>query len=107
MLKDDVIKLYTINRTQDAYGRWMETTPTKREIYAQVTSISRSEFFDAGRNGLNPAYRFDVFAGDYQGETVIEYHGATYSVYRTFENDDYIELYVERKGGTDGKGNTT
>lgn len=107
MLKDDVIKLYTINRTQDAYGRWMEVTPTKREVYAQVTSISRSEFFDAGRNGLNPAWRFNVFAGDYQGETVVEYRGATYSVYRTFENDDYIELYVERKGGTDGKGNTT
>lgn len=63
--------------------------------------------FEAGRNGLNPEWRFNVFAGDYQGETVVEYHGATYSIYRTYENDDYIELYVERKGGTDGKGNTT
>lgn len=103
MLKDDVIKLYTINRTQDAYGRWVEGTPTIREVYAQVTSISRSEFFDAGRNGMRPEWRFNVFTGDYQGETVVEYKGVTYSVYRTYENDDYIELYVEQKGGTDGK----
>lgn len=106
MQKDDVIKLITINRTQDAYGRWMEGTPTVREVFAKVTSISRSEFFDAGRQGLNPEYRFDVFAGDYQGETVIEYHGQTYAVYRVYEQGDYLELYVERKGGTDGKSYT-
>lgn len=106
MQKDDVIKLITINRTQDAYGRWIEGTPTVREVFAKVTSISRSEFFDAGRQGLNPEYRFDVFAGDYQGETVIEYHGQTYAVYRVYEPGDYMELYVERKGGTDGKSNT-
>ena len=72
-----------------------------------MLSISRREFFEAGRNGLNPEFRFDVFQGDYQGETVVEYHGATYSVYRTYESGDYMELYAERKGGTDGKRNTT
>ena len=38
------------------------------------------------------------------GETIVEYDGQTYSVYRSYEtDDDYIELYVERKGGTNGK----
>lgn len=103
MQKDDVIKLYTINRTQDAYGRWMEGNPTVKEVFARVKSISRSEFFDAGRQGLNPDLRFDIFTGDYNGETIIEYNGKTYAVYRTYENGDYMELYVERKGGADGK----
>ena len=103
MQKDDVIKLYTVNRTQDAYGRWMETTPTVREVFAKVKSISRSEFFNAGRQGLNPDLQFTVFTGDYNGETIIEYNGKTYAVYRTYEDGDYMELYVERKGGTDGK----
>jgi len=106
-MKDDVITLYREVRTQDEYGRWMEGTPVRREVYARVLSISRQEFFDAGQNGLKPAYRFDVFAGDYQGEAVVEYHGATYSIYRTYEAGDYMEMYAERKGGTDGKTNTT
>ena len=106
-MKDDVITLYKGVRTQDEYGRWIEGEPERREVYARVLSISRREFFEAGRNGLNPEFRFDVFQGDYQGEMVVEYHGATYSVYRTYESGDYMELYAERKGGTDGKRNTT
>ena len=98
-----MIKLYTINRTKDEYGRWMEGNPTVKEVFARIKSISRSEFFDAGRKGLNPDLRFDIFAADYNGETMIEYNGKTYAVYRTYENGDYMELYVERKGGTDGK----
>ena len=44
-----------------------------------------------------------MFAADYAGESVIEYEGKTYAVYRTYRTDaDYIELYVERKGGTNG-----
>ena len=38
------------------------------------------------------------------GETVCEYNGESFSIYRTYETDsDYIELYVERKGGTNGE----
>lgn len=102
-MKDDVITLYREVRTQDEYGRWMEGTPVRREVYARVLSVSRQEFFDGGQNGLKPEYRFDVFTGDYQGEVVVEYHGATYAIYRTYESGDYMELYAERKGGTDGK----
>jgi hypothetical protein len=42
-----------------------------------------------------------MFNGDYCGESIVEYEGYTYSVYRTFKRrTDTIELYVERKGGT-------
>ena len=44
-----------------------------------------------------------MFFGDYSGESVVEYNGGTYSVYRTYlRKTDIIELYVERKGGTNG-----
>ena len=68
-----------------------------------MDSVTRSEFYEAGRNGLNPEYRFTMFFGDYSGESVVEYNGDTYSVYRTYlRKTDIIELYVERKGGTNG-----
>ena len=47
---------------------------------------------------------FTVVAGDYSGESLCEYRGKTYSIYRTYINNaDYIELYVQREGGSNGK----
>jgi hypothetical protein len=44
-----------------------------------------------------------MFFGDYNGEKLLVYNGQTYSIYRTFQgNTDIVELYVERKGGTNG-----
>ena len=72
-----------------------------RQVFCQVDSVSREEFFEAGRNGLNPEYRFTMFAPDYQGEEVVEYNGLRYGIYRTYQpRTDIIELYVQRKGGT-------
>lgn len=102
MDRSDVIDLITISQTQDEYGVWNETY-TSRQVFCQVDSIRQSEFFEAGRNGLNPELRFTVFGADYQGEELIEYHGGIYSIYRTYQKrDDYLELYVERKAGTNG-----
>lgn len=100
MDRSDVIYVLTTNKSQDDYGRWIETT-TPKQIFCQVDSITQREFFEAGRNGLNPQFKFTVFFGDYNNEPIIEYKGNTYAVYRTYlRKDDYIELYVERKGGT-------
>lgn len=100
---NDVLKLLTTRYTTDKYGQSLPMY-VKHEVYCERHSISRSEFFNAGRNGLNPQFVFTVFKGDYMGETVCEYEGQSYSIYRTYETDsDYIELYVERKGGTNGE----
>jgi hypothetical protein len=72
----------------------------------RVDSVSRNEFVEAGRNGLNPEYVFRVFFGDYGGERIVEYKGKRYGVYRTYHgHNDMMELYAERKGGTNGGGN--
>ena len=99
---NDVLKLFTTTYTNDKYGVPKPVNEAV-EVFCERKSVTRSEFFNAGRNGLNPEYVFTVFKGDYNGETVLEYDGKTYSVYRTYEtDDDYIELYVQRKGGTNG-----
>ena len=102
---NDVLTLYSGEWTKNKYGVSVPPeTPTKTEVFCECHSITRNEFFEAGRNGLNPQFEFTVFAGDYNGETVCEYNGLMYSIYRTYKTDgDYIELYVERKGGTNGE----
>ena len=53
---------------------------------------------------MNPEFRMTMFFGDYGGEQMLIYNGKSYSVYRTYQGrNDTIELYVERKGGTNGK----
>ena len=47
-----------------------------------------------------------MFRYDYNGEPIVEYNGQRYSIYRTYiGKNDMIELYVERKGGTNGTAN--
>lgn len=102
-----MIKLISSTKTQDAYGVWREVL-THRSVYCQVDSVSAKEFYEGGRNGLSPEFRMTMFAGDYGGETMLEYSGATYAIYRTYKRrTDLIELYVERKGGTNGKESNT
>lgn len=102
---DDVLILLSAGYKKNKYGVPRRDAPTKTQIFCQVESVTRSEFYSAGRNGLNPEFKFIIFAGDYSGETEIEFRGDSYSIYRTYHQPgtDYLELYVERKGGSNGQ----
>lgn len=102
---DDVLILVSYTGTQDAKGVWKDSQPVLREVYCEIGEITRQEFFSAGRNGFSPEFEFIVAAIDYNGERECVYHGKTYSIYRTYRDleSDYIELYVEMKGGLNGK----
>lgn len=100
-----MITLLATTQMQDKYGVWRESE-SGREVFCQVDSVTRAEFFEGGRSGLNPQYRFTLFSGDYEGEQTVVFEGKPYAVYRTFHaRTDEIELYCERKGGTNGKEN--
>lgn len=106
MDRSDVITLYSETVSYDSYGVAVKTT-NARQVFCKVDSVTGSEFFEGGRNGLNPEYRMTMFYGDYNGERVVGYKGKKYSVYRTYlAKTDIIELYVERKGGTNGEEST-
>lgn len=100
---DDVLTLLTMTKEQDEYGVWRETY-TPRVVFCRVHSITRNEFFQAGRNGLNPSFMFTVFKADYEGEEICSFNDKNYAIYRTYipANEDYIELYAERQGGANG-----
>ena len=93
--------IYLVSETyaEDAYGVLIPT-PQKKLVYANVSSVSSAEFFEGGRNGLNPEYRMIMFAPDYDGEEIVEYNDVQYAVYRTYQGrSDMIELYVELRKG--------
>lgn len=97
-----MITLRASAATQDAYGV-TRTEWTTTDVYARVESVSASEFFDGGQNGLKPEYRFIVSVWEYNDEMELAYDGQLYSVYRIYRRSlDRVELYAERKVGVHG-----
>lgn len=93
------ISLLTIKYTQDDIGEWAEQTE-KTDVFAIVSSVSMSEFYQAGMQGFKPEFRFLVWMTEYNDQELVEYKGRIYSIYRSFRRDDgRIELYVNRKKG--------
>ena len=100
---DDTLILFTTTYEKDKYGQQVPVN-IEKEVFCKRASVGRNDFYNAGRNGLNPQFVFTIFKGEYEGESMCKYNGLTYYIYRTYEtDDDYIELYVERKGGTNGE----
>lgn len=73
----------------------------RTDIFVTEKSVGRSEWYDAGKSGLNPSIVLETSYIDYNGEQIIEYNGQRYGIYRTYhpENSDQIELYLEEKAG--------
>ena len=64
-------------------------------VYGNRQSVTQAEFFSAGQQGIDAKYRFTIYASEYGGQTLIEYGGIRYNVYRTYQTkEDLIELYV-------------
>lgn len=99
MDRSRVIYLIKNDKQQNQYGVWVDNT-TERKVFAEVTSVGQSEWFEGGRQGLNPQLRFRMFAYDYQGESLLKYNNTIYSIYRTYvDKNEIIELYTELKKG--------
>lgn len=99
MNKSDTAYLISESYTQNDFGVYEKRTE-KRKIFCNVTSVTNQEWFEGGRNGLNPQFRFIIYSFEYLGENVIEYKGNLYTIYRTYiRSQDELELYAEKKQG--------
>ena len=101
----DEITLIAYEENQDEIGNWIKT-PVKTEAFCSISSITRAEFFDAGRNGMKPNCVATMRKCDYDGQTEVELNGKCLHVYRTYlqiaraqhqasSNPDMIELHLE------------
>lgn len=92
-------ELVTITFKDDEYGVPVKVE-TGRKVYGNYDSLTATEIFDGGRDGLNPELRFTMLELDYKDETILVRGDKRYAVYRTFRpGNGKVELYCERKGG--------
>lgn len=99
MDRSRVLTLIGVTYTKDAIGQQVPKE-VPREVFCSITSVSSSEWFNAGKAGLKPVCKATVFALDYNGEEIAELDGVRYGIYRTYlDRHERIELYLERKSG--------
>lgn len=59
----------------------------RRDVFAKLLSIKRSEFYQAQAVGLYPTVAFEVYRFEYNAEKIVEHEGVKYNVLRTYPID--------------------
>ncbi len=98
-MKNDVIKLCSSAYSKDTNGVYQRTDTEGADIMAEIKSAGAQEWFEGGRNGLNPEYTFTINRIEYNGEETVIFNGVYYKVYRTYIKGDLIELHCEKRKG--------
>ena len=81
---NDIIEFGSIRYTRNNYGQEKEAIEW-REVYAEVASVTRSEFYAAAMANIRPTCVFAIAdKDDYRNEKVVRYQGITYDVIRTY-----------------------
>lgn len=69
----------------------------KIDIFCNVKSVSKNEFYNAATAGLKPSLVFIVHSYEYDNEEKVEFEGVKYNVIRTYVvNSEEIELTCEK-----------
>ena len=89
---NDVLTLICVSYTTDEIGNDRESI-AETDVFCEVTSASRAEFFSAAQAGLRPEYKFKIWAHEYDGQTKVRYDGREY---------DIVELYAKAVTANNG-----
>ena len=95
MICDDVITL--VAEAPKTHGIFDKPQETGRQVFCQVNSVGRTEFWHAQEAGLRPTYVFRLSEmADYHGEKIVIYQGARYRVLRTYAHGDRAEANLSK-----------
>lgn len=86
-------------RQNDEIGNDLSVSKEPRRVFCEIQSISQKEFMSAGQAGYKPDFRVKMWAHEYDGESEIHFCGNVYTVYRTYVDKEFIELYLTKKTG--------
>ncbi len=96
MKKFKTIFLITETTGQNSVGQKVSTGETKRQVFAELLSIMRNEFYQASIAGYSPKLTFKIRTQEYQGEKNLEYDNVKYRIIRDYSKDQrFTELVCE------------
>ena len=103
MKANEIIKLVKIVNDLDDYGNNVETK-TEREVFAEIQSVTRAEFYQAAQADIRPTIVFvleDYY--DYEGEKLVKYQPYNsevekeYRVIRTYRDGQRLEISAMKR----------
>lgn len=86
-MKNDVVYLVTVTKSQDADGFETETS-TEYEVMAEIKSIGRTEFYQAAHEGINVSLVAVINLDDFESVSTpskLRYSGDLYRIVRTYK----------------------
>lgn len=86
------IELGNLVETND-HGEIIKTYVWNK-IFAQKMSVKQSEFYSAANVGLKPELTFEIYLFEFNYQEELKYNGKIYSILRTYEKGEKIELVV-------------
>ena len=99
MLYRDVVTLISVTGGTDADG-YPQVTESATEVYADVKSVKRSEFWLAHQSNVEMAIAVYIRSCDYNGERLLKYDGVRYRVERAYsKNGEDLELNCSENKG--------
>lgn len=69
------------------------------EIFGIIRNIGQREFTAASQIGLKPEFMVEIWDFEYNGAETIKYRDKLYSIYRTYQKGDRLELYLTQRSG--------
>ncbi|GLY09596.1 phage head closure protein [Pseudobacillus badius] len=96
----DIIHFMTIQQVRDEEGFNVEKEVPGPPVFANKKSVRSSEFYQAAQNGVQLEVMFEVRTADYIEENrALMHNDKHYTVERTYEKTDIIELVCKRFDG--------
>ena len=92
-MQSNTSNLISLVITQDSIGNSIKTE-TSTTIFVDEYSIGAKEFYSAAQSGFRPDILLKTFVGNYNNQTLVDYKGKRYTIYRTFIKGDVIEMYL-------------
>lgn len=84
MFFSDKITLRAVVKAVDSSG-YPTQTNTDTEVWANVRSATRAEFYAANANGIDVSMMFDVHTEDWNNQTQVVYDSKTYDIVRAYQ----------------------
>lgn len=66
-----------------------------RMVFANKKSVRQNEFYQAQALGLRPELMFEIRSFEYTGEEKLEFDDHEYSIIRTYDRGETIELICQ------------
>jgi len=95
----EVIELIKVKQERNKSGGMDNEITGRNELFADIKSVRGSEFYQAHQAGMEIKITFVVYKDEYDEERVIHYGDKYYTVRRTYETGDFVELSCETRRG--------